>query len=147
MFDRRSFMLTSAAFGFAGLSGCATTAREAAGTRDQQLDALLSRWFQEDLRDNPTFATNLGLGVGELAPLRAQLGDASLASANEERAEAVARHRQLQAFGGGLTPAGQLNYDIAEFRQSVEAEGARFRFGTAGGRPNPYIISQLGGSY
>ncbi len=148
MFDRRSFMLTSAAVGIAGLSGCATTARETAATRDQELDALLSRWFQEDLRDSPTFATNLGLDVGELATLRAQLADASLASANEERAEAVARHRQLQAFGrAGLSPAGQLNYDIAEFRQSVEAAGARFRFGTAGGRPNPYIVSQLGGSY
>ncbi len=36
MFDRRSFMLTSTAFGFAGLSGCATTAREAA----EEMDAV-----------------------------------------------------------------------------------------------------------
>lgn len=148
MFDRRTFLLTSAAFGCAGLQGCATTSGREPAARDRELDQMLSGWFQEDLRDNPTFATNLGLDVAELAPLRGQLGDASLAKANEERAEAVARHRQLQAFGRtGLSAEGQLNYDIAEFRQSVEAEGSRFRFGTAGGRPNPYIVSQLGGSY
>ena len=145
MFDRRTFLLTSAAL---GLAGCATRRGGEAASRDQQLDQILSAWFREDLRDNPTFATNLGLDVGELAPLRSQLGNASLAKANEERAEAVARHRQLQAFGRtGLSAEGQLNYDIAEFRQSVEAEGARFRFGTAGGRPNPYVVTQLGGSY
>ncbi|HEY0084398.1 MAG TPA: DUF885 domain-containing protein, partial [Allosphingosinicella sp.] len=74
MLDRRLFLLTSAAtaaLGASGLSGCATTgAKDAAkGSRDEQLDALLTRWFNEDLRDSPTFATNLGLDVGELAHL------------------------------------------------------------------------------
>jgi uncharacterized protein (DUF885 family) len=60
----------------------------------------------------------------------------------------VARHRELQAFGRqGLSTEGQLNYDIAEFRQSVAADGARFRFGSEGGRPAPYVVSQLGGAY
>ncbi len=148
MLDRRTFLLSTTALGFTALAGCATTARQTPAERDQALDAMLDGWFQEDLRDNPAFATNLGLDVGPLAPLRAQLGDASLAKADEERAEAVARHRQLTAFGrDGLTGAGQLNYDIAEFRQSVAADGARFRYGSAGGRPNPYVVTQLGGAY
>ena len=148
MLDRRTFLLSSTALGFLGLAGCASTAPQTPAERDQALHAMLDGWFQQDLRDNPTFATNLGLDVGPLAPLRGQLGDASLAKADEERAEAVARHRQLLAFGrDGLTGAGTLNYDIAEFRQSVAAEGARFRFGSAGGRPNPYVVTQLGGSY
>ena len=110
---------------------------------------MLSGWFQEDLRDNPAFATNLGLDVGELAPLRGQLGDASLAESNEDREQAVARHRQIRAFGReGLSTDGQLNYDIAEFRWSVAADSARFRYGSAGGgRPAPYVVSQLGGAY
>ena len=149
MLDRRTFLASSTAIGVLSLGGCATrSARGTTAVRDQALDGMLSAWFQEDLRDSPTQATNLGLDVGELAPLRAQLADASRERANRERDEAVARHRQIQAFGrDGLSPEGQLNYDIAEFRQSVEAEGARYRFGTAGGRPNPYVVSQLGGAY
>ncbi|MDQ4087756.1 MAG: DUF885 family protein [Pseudomonadota bacterium] len=148
MLDRRTFLLSSSALGFVALAGCATTARQSPAERDQALHRMLEEWFYDDLRDAPTFATNLGLDVGDLAPLRAQLGDASLAKADQERAEAVARYRQLQAFGReGLSAEGQLNYDIAEFRQSVAAEGARFRYGSAGGRPNPYLVTQLGGSY
>jgi uncharacterized protein (DUF885 family) len=147
MFDRRTFLLTSTAFGAAGIAGCATTGRQA-GSREQQLDALLSRWFEEDLRENPTFATNLGMDTAERAALRGQLGDSSLASATEDRARAMRRMGELQAFGRrGLNEEGQLNYDIAEFRQSVAAEGAKFTFGEVGGRPAPYVVSQLGGSY
>jgi uncharacterized protein (DUF885 family) len=147
MFDRRTFLLASAAFGCAGLSGCATTGAHA-GSRDQQLDALLSRWFEEDLRENPAFATNLGMDVGERAALRGQLGDESMAAAAEDRAEAVRRLEELRAFGTrGLSEQGRLNYDIAEFRQSVDAEGAKFTFGEVGGRPAPYAVSQLGGAY
>ncbi len=149
MIDRRTFLASTTALGFVTLAGCAATPRQSAAEREQALHQMLQGWFDEDLRDNPTFATNLGLNVGPLAPLRAQLGDNSLAEANEDRAQAVSRHRQLQAFGrDGLTPAGQLNYDIAEFRWSVASESDRFRYGSAGGgRPAPYVVSQLGGSY
>jgi uncharacterized protein (DUF885 family) len=149
MLDRRTFLLTSVAFGAASLAGCATTADAPdAASRDQALDSLLSRWFDEDLRDNPSFATNLGLDVGEKAALRGRLAEQSVAKAQAERAEDVARYRELQRFGRrGLSAAGQLNYDIAEFRQSVAAEGAAFRYGEIGGRPAPYVLSQLGGAY
>ena len=148
MLDRRQFLIGSTALGLVSLAGCATTPRQTPAERDAGLHQLLQGWFDEDLREAPTFATNLGLDTGELAYLRGQLGDASLAKANEERTEAVARYRQLQAFGrDGLSPAGQLNYDIADFRQSVASEGARYRYGSAGGRPNPYLVSQLGGAY
>jgi uncharacterized protein (DUF885 family) len=147
--DRRTFLLSTAAFGAAGLTGCATATGEgAAGTRDQQLDALLTRWFNEDLRENPSFATNLGLDVGELAHLRGEFSGQSVAAAEERRAKAVARYQELRRFGRrGLSEAGQLNYDVAEFRRSVDAEGARFGFGEIGGRPAPYVLSQLGGAY
>ncbi|HEY0043861.1 MAG TPA: DUF885 family protein [Allosphingosinicella sp.] len=153
MLDRRLFLLTSAAtaaLGASGLSGCATTASAdaAKGSRDEQLDALLTRWFNEDLRDAPTFATNLGLDVGELAHLRGQLGEQSLAKAEEERQQAKARYAELKRFNRrGLSEAGQLNYDIAEFRGSVASAATAFPFGEIGGRPAPYAVSQLGGAY
>jgi uncharacterized protein (DUF885 family) len=148
MLDRRTFLLTTAAFGAAGLAGCVTSGTSGGGSRDEQLDALLSRWFDEDLAENPQQATNLGLDSGERAVLRGRLRSQSIAHAEEERAEAVARYAELRRFGRrGLSEAGTLNYDIAEFRRSVDAEGAKFRFGEIGGRPAPYVVSQLGGSY
>jgi uncharacterized protein (DUF885 family) len=158
LLDRRTFLASSTAFGFLVLGGCATGTTSSAsasaaaetegGGRDAALDAMLDAWFREDLIDNPTFATNLGIDSGELAYLRGELGEASLAEANEDRAESVERHRRIEAFGrSGLSEAGELNYDIAEFRWSVNAQGAQFNYGSAGGRPAPYVLSQLGGSY
>ena len=149
MLDRRTFLVSSSALGALGLAGCATLpARQDSAARDAALDQMLTGWFNEDLRDNPQFATNLGLDVGELAPLRGQLGEESLAEVRLDREKAVARHAQLRSFGrAGLSPAGELNYDVVEFRQSVAAQSARFPYGEAGGRPAPYVVSQLGGAY
>jgi uncharacterized protein (DUF885 family) len=149
MLDRRTFLVSSSALGALGLAGCATLpARQDSAARDAALDQMVTGWFNEDLRDNPQFATNLGLDVGELAPLRGQLGEESLAEVRLDREKAVARHAQLRSFGrAGLSPAGELNYDVVEFRQSVAAQSARFPYGEAGGRPAPYVVSQLGGAY
>ena len=148
MLDRRTFLVRSAAFGLLGVSACATAPRQSAAERDRTLDAMLQSWFDQDLRENPTFATNLGLDVGELAGLRARLGDVSRAELARERSKALARHEQLTRFArSDLGPDGALNYDIAMFRQSLLAEGTRYHYGNFGGRPAPYVLSQLGGSY
>ena len=149
MLDRRTFLASSTALGFVTLAGCATTPRQSPAERDPALHQMLragSTRICATIRPRrPTSASTSATSPR----LRAQLGDASLAEANEDRAQAVSRHRQLRAFGrDGLTTAGQLNYDIAEFRWSVAAESARFRYGNAGGgRPAPYVVSQLGGAY
>jgi len=152
MLDRRTFLASTTALAFVGLADSTFPAfaqpAAAAGSRDAALDALLTGWFNEDLRDNPGFATGLGLDTGALASLRGELGDSSQARAEADRAKAVRRRRALQAFGhAGLTPAGRLNYDIADFRGEVATMGARFHYGSAGGRPAPYVVSQLGGAY
>lgn len=152
MIDRRSFLATGTAFGALAAAGCTNMQRPraaaATGGGDAALDAMLTGWFQEDLRENPTFATSLGLDTGALAPLRGQLGEASLAELARDRARTLERNRQLQAFDRrGLTPAGVLNYDIAAFRTTTATEGARFRYGSGGGRPAPYVVSQLTGGY
>jgi hypothetical protein len=146
MLDRRAFLLSSAA-----LAGCATVAEPpvaGAASRDAALDALLSAWFDDDLNESPEFVTGLGLDTGARAAQRGRLSQQSPAAAAAERAEAVQRYEQLRRFGRArLSAEGQLNYDIAEFRQSVAAEGARFPYGEIGGRPAPYVVSQLGGAY
>lgn len=148
MLDRRAFLASTGSLALLAASGCATRPRESAQGRDQALDRLLQAWFDEDIRDNPGGATGLGLDTGELAYLRGKLGDSSRAKLAEERAQALARHRQLSQFGrNGLSPAGELNYDIAMFRQSLLQEGTRFHYGSFGGRPAPYTVSQLGGAY
>jgi uncharacterized protein (DUF885 family) len=145
-FDRRAFLLGSSALSLLAIPGASWALQ--ANARDSALDAMLSAWFQEDLKDDPETATNLGLDVGELASLRGRLEGQSIADVAEEKARAVRRHQQIQAFGrNGLSPAGELNYDIAEARWKTAANGARFSYGSAGGRPAPYVVYQIGGSY
>jgi len=150
MLDRRTFLASSTALGLVSIlpgRALAQTPAAPANERDAALDRMLMGWFNEDLRDNPTFATNLGLDTGANADLRGKLGEASVAEVAEDKARAVARNRELRAFNpDGLSEAGRLNYDIASFRWSVSAEAARFSYG-AGGRPAPYVLTQLGGAY
>ncbi len=146
MLDRRTFLASSTAIGLLTLTGAAR-GQGAADARDGELHTLLEGWFEQDLDEAPTFATNLGLDTGARAALRGQLSESSLEERLRTRDRAVARDRQLGAFGrDGLTPDGQLNYDIAAFRWSVSAQGAQFNYG-GGGRPAPYVVSQLGGAY
>ena len=67
----------------------------------------------------------------------------------EDRTKAQARLAELrQVRRDDLSNAGKLNYDIADFRLSTAADAARrFAYGSVGGRPAPYVLSQLGGSY
>ncbi len=148
MLDRRTFLASTAAIGALSLVPRGALAQPAvASDRDRALDALLSGWFQDDLRENPTAATNLGLDVGALAPLRAQLGDSSAQDAAEDRARILERNAALAAFDrAGLSPAGEINYDVAAFRYATQAQGAGFRYGAAGS-PTPYLVTQRGGGY
>lgn len=149
MIERRTFLMSStAALAVLGVARGGVAFAQGASAQDQKLDQMLSGWFQADLRENPTFATNLGLDVGEMAGLRGQLGEASLEEAREDRERIRSRNAELERFDrAGLTPAGELNYDIAAFRYSVSAQGTKFEYGSAGGRPAPYVVSQLGGAY
>ena len=153
MLDRRTFLASSTALGLVAIAGLSPAAAQPAAAapandRDQALDALLTARFNEDLRENPGGATGLGLDVGELAALRGQLGDNSQAKIESDRARNVRRQRELTAFGrNGLSPAGELNYDIAEFRGATSVVAANFSYGGTGGRPAPYVVSQLGGTY
>ena len=154
MLDRRTFLASTTALGFVSLADLAPLSAQTAAPaapaneRDAALDRMLMGWFNEDIRENPAFATGLGIDVGELAGLRGELGDNSQAKTDADRAKGVRRYRELQAFGrAGLSPAGELNYDIADFRGGTALVAANFNYGSGGGRPAPYVVSQLGGAY
>jgi uncharacterized protein (DUF885 family) len=148
MIDRRRLLMTAAAG--TGLASVGLPARAVATEGDSALDALLTRWFDEDIDSSPESATNLGLDRGERAVLSSRLSDVSDSSWRADRAQAIQRDRMLRTFDmAGLSEAGRINYAIAAFRAAGAAAGAGFDYGSAlgGGRMGPYLVNQMTGAY
>lgn len=147
MIDRRRLLISAAAGAAAAAAGPVIAfARDA----DGELDALLTRWFDEDIADSPETATNLGLDRGERAHLSSKLSDRSAAAWQDDRIRTLDRWRTLQAFDqGALSDAGRVNYAVAAFRAGTAATGAGFDYGATmgGGRMGPYLVNQLTGAY
>ena len=62
--------------------------------------------------------------TGKAKDESAKATEKTLAKADAERAEAVARQAELRRFGRrGLSESASLSYDIADFRTSLGAEG------------------------
>ena len=146
MIDRRRLLQTAAAGTAVAIAGPAL-ARSAA---DDRLDALLTRWFDEDVDSSPETATNLGLDRGERARLSSKLSDSGEAAWMADRATANARLQSLADFDQtGLTRPGTINLAVAAFRAQTASTGASFDYGSAteGGRMGPYLVNQMTGSY
>jgi uncharacterized protein (DUF885 family) len=115
---------------------------------DAQLDALLDRWFEDDIESSPERATNLGLDRGERSWLSSRLEQAGPAAVRSEREKAISRWARLRDFDlSGLSQAGRLNHSIAAFSLETASETAQFDYGSGPGRPAPYVITQLSGAY
>jgi uncharacterized protein (DUF885 family) len=148
MIDRRRLLMTVAAG--TGLASVGLPARAVATEGDAALDALLTRWFDEDIDSSPESATNLGLDRGERAVLSSRLSDVSDSAWRADRAQAIQRDRMLRTFDTqGLSEAGRINHAIAAFRAAGAAAGAGFDYGSAlgGGRMGPYLVNQMTGAY
>lgn len=147
MIDRRRLLLTAAAGGgLAAASGPAFARSDA----DDRLDALLNRWFEEDVDASPETATNLGLDRGDRAHLSSKLSDRSFAAWMVDRATANDRLQALADFDQtGLTRPGTVNLAVAAFRAQTASTGASFDYGSAieGGRMGPYLVNQMTGAY
>ena len=112
------------------------------------LRGLLDRFFTERLADNPESATAGGFDKGDLAPLRFRLNDYSAAGAAKQLIRARAELASLRSFGRvGLGETALLDYDVVEYGLERQVSGARFDYGSSGGRYAPYVLSQLTGPY
>jgi uncharacterized protein (DUF885 family) len=146
MIDRRRLLLSATAGAGLALAGPVAARSDA----DDRLDAMLSRWFEEDIDRSPEAATNLGLDNGAKAHLSSKLADRSEAAWTADRASARARLQSLADFDQtGLTRPGTVNLAVAAFRAQTASTGASFDYGSAieGGRMGPYLVNQMTGSY
>jgi uncharacterized protein (DUF885 family) len=153
--NRRSFMATGSAAALAAtLPSCMTPPTPGAeappvgDSADARLRAMLDRIFYGRLEDNPEGATGLGLDVGERAHLRGRLDDYSSAGRAKDLARARADLAQLRTIDRAqLSQSAALDHEVVEYDLTRTLEGARFPYGSAGGRYSPYVISQLTGPY
>lgn len=143
-FDRRSFLLTSA-----GAAVLAASPALAQGGEDARLRTLLDKLFEDQVDESPQRATSLGLDKGPRAALKGQLDDNS-AAGRARRLEAVrGRVAALKAIDrAALSDAGKVDLDVVLYQNTTALNaGDRYKFGSAGGRFSPYVISQQTGVY
>ena len=123
MIDRRRLMLSSAGLGLmAALPAVAQT--PAMSPAEARLDAMLTRWFEENVDLSPEYATNLGLDRGARAALSGQLRQAGIADAETDRVRARARWTEIQAVTEeGLSEQAKVSLAVYRFT----AEGAAMK--------------------
>ncbi len=145
MLNRRSLMTAAAmAGGVAALPGLAL----ATPGSHAELDRMFDDFFQEDLRERPESATQLGLDKGADADLKFKLSDESHAGQLKARARVRTQLARLKAFDpAALSPADRLNYDTVLYTRESSAAMDRFDFGGAAFSRSPYVVSQLTGAY
>jgi uncharacterized protein (DUF885 family) len=160
LLSRRNVLLSAGAT--VALAGCATASPEpvvsappppappspAPPSAEARLTTFLDEVFNETLADSPQLVTSLGLDKGERAAAKSKLDDASLADQERDRARAADQLRRLTAIDRTkLSDMPSVNYDTVLFglQTAVEAD-MRFPYGYQGAG-QPYMISQLTGSY
>jgi uncharacterized protein (DUF885 family) len=145
MIERRAFVISAA---IAAMLPAFRAGAAPDGATPNKLDALFTKFVQEQMQRSPELATALGLDTGPLAPLKSRLSDASLAAIAQDKKDNARRIAELSAIPRtGLSGIQAANYDTVMFLMQVQDEGDRlFDYGT-GGSGAPYVLSQLTGAY
>lgn len=152
LFDRRQFLLTSAAAGAFALGGCTTSilTRSVSGTEGAEARRLYDVIFEGMLQASPEMATALGLDTGARASFKSNLADSSRAGkAGVYQPMIDALPQLIRLDRNAMTAEEAVRLDtvrwIAERIRDVQA----FPYGGIGGYsyPIPYVLSQLTGSY
>ncbi len=144
LMDRRAFLASAAATAFAGPAlAQASSSGEAA-----KMNALFDRIMQERFQNSPGFATRLGLDKGPMTDLKGKLNEISLAARARNKARVTRELADLRAIDRkALSGMDAVNYDTIEFTLAVDADGySKFNYG-ADSAGEPYVLSQLTGSY
>jgi uncharacterized protein (DUF885 family) len=152
--DRRSFLAAGSAAALvpvltARASGAiaAVVQPSAGGSGDAALNAAFDKIFRQTMKDNPGFATSLGVDKGDLAYLHSTLDpkpyDASRKEGVAHTREALALLQQIAP--ASLSPSAALNREIVIY--GLERNLVAYpRFGISSVQ-NPYDISQQDGNY
>lgn len=148
--QRRELIGSTAALGAFSLLPARVFAQAATPATGEaaRLNALLAQVWNTMLDMSPEGRTALGLDTGANAAARARLDDKSAAGIARNHAEYRKALAALKAIDADrLTGMDRVNYDTfrAPWQNQVDAFD-RFEYGTHSW-PEPYTISQLGGSY
>ena len=149
MLNRRELLVGGAAAGLApALPAFADQAAPALVSESAKVRALFDAFFQQRLLRSPELATSLGLDKGDLAGLKRRLGERSPAAVARNAADTERQLAQLRSIDRAALPgADAVSYDTVLFATEVRNEGDRnFNYG-GGGSGEPYVLSQLSGSY
>jgi len=149
MFNRRELLIGAAAGGLApALPAFADQAAPARLSESAKLRALFDAFFQQHLQRSPELATSLGLDKGDLAGLKRRLCERSPAAVARNAADTERRLNELRSIDRAALPGPDaVSYDTVLFTTEVRNEGDRsFNYG-GGGSGEPYVLSQLSGSY
>ena len=149
MLNRRELLIGGAAAGLAPvLPAFADQAAPARVSESAKLRALFDEFFQQHLRRSPELATSLGLDKGDLAGLKRRLSERSPAAVARNAVDTERRLNELRSIDRAALPgADAVSYDTILFTTEVRNEGDRsFNYG-GGGSGEPYVLSQLSGSY
>ena len=153
MLDRRRLLLSSAAglgLAVAGPAVAGSPRTAAASDGRARVTALLDRMMQEFLAQSPEFMTTLGLDTGPNAAVRSRLDDRSPAFIDRSFATFRGYSAELNTIErAALSGMDAVNYDTTRFILDGAAMADRFDYGIQSpvGGANPYVVSQLTGSY
>jgi len=149
MLNRRELLIGGAAAGLApALPAFADQAAPARLSESAKLRAIFDAFFQQHLQRSPELATSLGLDKGDLAGLKRRLSERSPAAVARNAADTERRLNELRSIDRAALPGPDaVSYDTVLFTTEVRNEGDRsFNYG-GGGSGEPYVLSQLSGSY
>src|ERR1700744_6120444 len=143
MLDRRDLLASAAA-----LLAFPATALGAGQSGDAALNTLFDQFMKENLDLSPVTVTSLGLDTGARAYQKSQIDDASLAGIAKNKTITESQFARLKAFDrNSLTQKGKVSYDVIMYGLAAGSNAdKRFSYGP-GGAGQPYILSQLTGSY
>ena len=148
MFDRRQFLLASAAAAAAS-PALAQVAGHGIGPEVRRLNVLMDGYFMEDLRNNPESATDLALDKGAEAGLKRKLKDVSTAGMAHDAEVNRRRIAELESIPrANLTGIDRINYDTVLYVEEVTKPLYDIGLGGQDGfSPSCYVLSPITGAY
>lgn len=142
--DRRTMLIGTA---FVAVAAVARALPQGAGS-SKQLNALFDQFMKENLDISPIFATSLGMDTGDRARQKSEIDDGSEAGIERQKALTASQLARLKAFDrASLSASDVTSYDVVMYGLRTNDDANRaFDYGTAGAG-QPYVLSQLDGSY